>query len=546
MFCPNCGKKVNDNGRFCPHCGSPVGILDAEKVTEAPAMSVIKPKQNKKKNFKLKFILIAVVFAVILVVILSVVAFINSSAYSLSKSLKDGDYGEAVSTYNSDVKDNSLQILLTNWLLSGVASDVIDDYSNEDISYEEALAYLMTVSVMTDLDVSEDADLQIENLEILYNSKTAYELAESYYDAGDYEAAMDAYQKVDESDTAYYEDAQSKIEQSKDNYRADIIEKVGSPSTVSEYETAISFLTSALSVLPNDEELTALLETCKSELVETVKSNAITDATEAIASNNYEQAFEVLEDALTYAPDDTDLLSLTSSAESQYEEYVSAQVANFVSESEYEDAFDAIDDALDLLPDSTALQELEDTTISQYESYITSQVNVLISNDDYDGALNLISRALKLVPGNTVLKELKTKTEEQKPVDLSDLIIVNSSRVETVSSAITDRWGNYYDGAVKYDASYDAFALYNLNDSYTEFTATVFVSTEATSGKNMSIAIYVDDSLVYYKDSITEESMPFTISIDVTNATTMKIVTDNAGSFNSGILYFADAVLSKN
>ncbi|MCD8019270.1 MAG: NPCBM/NEW2 domain-containing protein [Clostridiales bacterium] len=350
---------------------------------------------------------------------------------------------------------------------------------------------------MTALNVAEDAIMQLESLQTIYASKQAYDLAESYYEAGDYEAAMDAYQEVDESDTERYEDAQSKIASATENYRAQIIEKVGSPSTVDEYETAISLLNSALAVLPDDEELTELLEACKTELVETIKSTALSEATDAIAAGDYEEAFDLLEAALKYAPEDSDLQALVSSAQSQYEEYIASLVAD------------------------------------------------LVAQDDYDGALELIQQALKVLPGSTALKELQTTTQEQKPVPLTDLVVIASDNIEVITTAITDRWGNYYDGTVKFDASRDAYALYNLNKNYTTFTATVFVPSEATNGKDMFISIYVDDELVYYVDSITEESAPISLSVDVSNASTLRIVTGNDGSYNSGYLCFSDAILKK-
>ena len=61
-----------------------------------------------------------------------------------------------------------------------------------------------------------------------------------------------------------------------------------------------------------------------------------------------------------------------------------------------------------------------------------------------------------------------------------------------------------------------------------------------------SIAIYVDEELVFFKDEITEESQPIAISIDLTNKDTMRIVTTwYEGAWGSNFIYFSNSSFEK-
>lgn len=75
-------------------------------------------------------------------------------------------------------------------------------------------------------------------MESLNSSMEAYKKAEELYEDGDYEEAMEAYAQVSEDDSNY-EEAQSKMSQCVDSYKAEILNKTENPEDEQEYETAI-------------------------------------------------------------------------------------------------------------------------------------------------------------------------------------------------------------------------------------------------------------------------------------------------------------------
>lgn len=113
-----------------------------------------------------------------------------------------------------------------------------------------------------------------------------------------------------------------------------------------------------------------------------------------------------------------------------------------------------------------------------------------------------------------------------------------------IKDAITDRWGNVYDGAVKFESNNDAFGLYNLNGQYTRLTGTVFVSKDSSNGANVSFSVYLDEKLVQHVENITVETAPIALDIDVTGATTLRITTAHT-EWPWGELCFANTRLEK-
>ena len=70
----------------------------------------------------------------------------------------------------------------------------------------------------------------------------AYKKAEELYEDGDYEEAMEAYAQVSEDDSNY-EEAQSKMSQCIDSYKAEILNKTENPEDALNY-----FITENLSL----------------------------------------------------------------------------------------------------------------------------------------------------------------------------------------------------------------------------------------------------------------------------------------------------------
>lgn len=56
---------------------------------------------------------------------------------------------------------------------------------------------------------------------------------------------------------------------------------------------------------------------------------------------------------------------------------------------------------------------------------------------------------------------------------------------------------------------------------------------------------YAAGTVSYYREGITEETAPINLELDVTGKTTMRVVTDNSGTYSYGYLYFTNTNFAK-
>lgn len=271
------------------------------------------------------------------------------------------------------------------------------------------------------------------------------------------------------------------------------------------------------------------------------------ESAEAYYQNGeYSSAITAYETVLSLDPSNADAASGITEAEDTWRNTVLEEAEHYASQGDLDSAADIIYMAAErYFGDDAELASELDSLYERRVEQMTDDVYTAADGGDWDGALELLDTYQAQYPDNQSLEDARADIVKKMPITLKNLTAVSSKETTVLTSVVSDRWGNVYDGAVNFDASNDAFSLYNLNKGYTSFTGTVFVPNEATNGKNMSFAIYLDEELVYYKDGITEETAPISFEIDVTGATTMRIVTDNTGSYPFGHLYFANTSFAK-
>lgn len=196
---------------------------------------------------------------------------------------------------------------------------------------------------------------------------------------------------------------------------------------------------------------------------------------------------------------------------------------------DYEGAFDAISHGKEYFGDNTDVLAASEEINTMYQQYLSDEVMTLADGGNWDGALEKLDEYQQLFPSSQILSATRDEIESTMPITLENLTLVSSNKIEIYEGAVKDRWGNLYDGAIRYGAfSKDSYGigLYNLNKNFTRFTGVAFVgqSDKNSAESNVSLSIYLDEKLVYYTDGITTETAPMTLDIDVTNATTMRIV----------------------
>lgn len=199
----------------------------------------------------------------------------------------------------------------------------------------------------------------------------------------------------------------------------------------------------------------------------------------------------------------------------------------------------------------------------EFNNQIKQEIN--LDNGDISGAVN------KLVEENKELRQEINELEDKlstyesaekesasavaSPVsqeaqegvpngvtELKDLPEVDS-RDYVQEVPFTDSYGNDYEIGYKFDASYNAYAVFGLKGQYTTFSAKVVCGQDTGSGTDMKIYIYKDDDELL--DTITHiDKTTETLAIgpyDITGARNLTIKTANDGSYSYGRCCLVDA-----
>jgi tetratricopeptide (TPR) repeat protein len=196
---------------------------------------------------------------------------------------------------------------------------------------------------------------------------------------------------------------------------------------------------------------------------------------------------------------------------------------------------------------STKLPEDDEiiAKISVYEKvYISNTIETAAAafvtpSKDYSNALSIINSALQYYPDNIDLNAKKNYYQTFAPVYLFDMTKLKGE-ADTLKTD-TDIYGNSYEKC--FWAGYNSMLYnstdisYNLSKTYNTFTATVYCRSKKNDVQNMTVEIYADGKLVFQKLKIADNATtPFTINLDVTGVTELRIVLDrDTGAIASGI-----------
>ena len=266
-----------------------------------------------------------------------------------------------------------------------------------------------------------------------------------------------------------------------------------------------------------------------------------------LQNQEYASAISAYEYVLTLDEANEAAASGLEQAADDYRDYVLKQSEQYASQGDFESAGNVLQNAADsYFQDDAEITAAMDALEEQKIQHAVEEIETAADGGDWDEALELLDDYQEQYPAEQVLQETREDIVKRMPITLKNLTLVSSEHLSIIGSVVTDRWGNVYDGAVQYDASNNAYGLYNLNKAYTSFTGTVFVPKESRyTGYSMSLAIYLDEELIYYKEGITEETAPISLELDVTGKTTMRIATDNFGKPFYGYLYFTNTNFAK-
>lgn len=518
MFCGKCGAQIPDGCDFCPRCGSdlriPGGNGEAGNTGSAAGSGAAhkgssggmeshtagRAEPVRAKNSRGKIVLILAVVLILALLAGGAAVYMTSPAREVQDLIGEGSYTSAVRVYNSDVSGNFLWEQLTDSVIEECIQQARDDYENGSISYEKAESILTALSAIEDASLAEEALDTWAEIVSAESSAAVFAAAEELYNAGEYEEALEIYVQIDE-DAADYETAQSRISECRELYIEDVLARASSPSTQSEYTTALALVEVALGVFPDDEDLLTRQGELTEEYYALVKSDAMAAANDAIEEDDYASAIETVNTALGILGTDSELTALLESAQ------------------------------------------------SAYETYVTSEVSTLVSAGEYDDALSLIQKALNVMPESTSLDALYETTQAAQPVKLSSLTLAETDgNIELVTGQeiYTDTIGNTYGSGNLYriekggSGSKEPYVKYYLGSEYTTMTFTIAVSNEDDNCKDTrTVTVYGDeDEVLYTSGEIDRTTVPIEVTVDVSGTDWIYIKADKKSYYAVPLLIY--------
>lgn len=276
-------------------------------------------------------------------------------------------------------------------------------------------------------------------------------------------------------------------------------------------------------------------------------NESLNTAAEYLQNEDYDGALSIYSNVLSTDPENAIATQGMEDATNAYRENILKTVREYVAQDEFDLAEKKLQAALENhFQGDEALETELDAVQEQRIDQMSEDIYTAAEGGDWDGAVGLLDTYQKQFPDEQKLTDIRSDIEKKMPITLKNLTTISSKSMKVIQGVVTDRYGNVYDGAVEFNTLNQGYALYSLSNNFTTFTGTAFVSKSEYTGYDFSLAIYVDEKLVYYKEHISEETAPITFSIDVTGGTTLRVSTDfeGLGQWNS-CLQLADTSFVK-
>ncbi len=499
-----------------------------------------KEKKQKKKLSKFKIILLILLILVLALVGTGIYLYVASPIGSIMTALREEAYEDAVDIYNDDAEDNAIYSLACSYLLKQEITSAKDDFLADKVSYKTVNNMLVSMSNLSNEELADAAKEQAVVIQELHEAQETYKQAEDLFEKGDSKEALLLYQQIGE-DMPEYESAQAQIAACRDDYKESVLNQTATASTQEDYLTAMENVTVAIDVLGEDTDLNQRLTDLTDGYHALVKREAMQEANAAAQRKAYPDALATLEKALSILPEDADLTALHTSISDTYAdiriEEIRKQVEVSIAENNYIQAISILKEGTREFPDSTLLSDLYASVCLTFDTVVTDQVVGLLNNYDYDTALTVLESIISSYPDSQAINSLYEIVLANMPVKLSEFTISDCDNYYEITGigVVEDTIGNVYSAGNLYefdDSWYDGYAEYYLGGEYSTLKLTIAVKNTYQSYKtSRSISIYGDkEDVLYTTGNIGRTTAPIEVTVDVTGVQWLYIYCSDNGS----------------
>ena len=260
--------------------------------------SPVPPVEEKKKKKGKAGLIVAIVVLLLVLAGGGIFVFMrmNSPAKKIAAAFAANDIDTVVELYEK-VGDKEMDEVvsqareyaekLTEGYLDGTGEQDYKTVSN-------------TLSKLQGSVLSGDKELAgwISTIESVEDSRSAFKLAESYKEAGNYVEAFSEYAKVIKEDELNYAQAQQAIEETENLYREAVIKEARSYEESGNYEEARDVYEEALTVLEGDTQILSAIDDLEAAVVQQAFVEALEEADRAAGEGRYSDAIGIINDAM--------------------------------------------------------------------------------------------------------------------------------------------------------------------------------------------------------------------------------------------------------
>ena len=468
--CNSCQSMQKDSNKFCTQCGSAeFSPIDKQYLH----MNLDTEKKNLLAFLKNNSILVAIAAAVVILVVTATTVLFNP-LNQIMYDIKRDNFSAAADIYQTKIIDDVDKNRKTYSKVSTYAKELLEQYKKQEISYDDLSTKLNGINSIQILR-KEIGYIYMEADQIRFLRET-YSSAETEFEKGNYEEAINLYGQVAYTDFENSEDAVEKYNQSIKAFRDDVMSSVQGYIDSGEYSSALYLLDDALDTLPEDTELLSAQQSCmQAEYDDNIQN--LLEETEVYKKNK-----------------------------------------------DYVEALDFLESCISTYPEEALLQKEKTDCLAEFEAYVIEESLKLAKEGNYQNALSLTESGLNYFT-STKVTELSTIYASYIPVILGEMEMFQNntqggmwvSKTDETNKYLEDNYGNVYENSLSVG---HGSVTYLVNFKYQTFSGTVaFPKGVESDGarESATLTIYGDGQKIKEFIKVNEATKPEAFSLDVSS-----------------------------
>lgn len=211
-------------------------------------------------------------------------------------------------------------------------------------------------------------------------------------------------------------------------------------------------------------------------------------------------------------------------------------------EKKFAEAFQAIDSAMEALGSDEDLEQMRKDNEEKYVEYVLEQADSFIKERKISDAENILTQAKNTVSRNEISNKL-SELEKYRPVNLSELRVIDSKDIKIEKGLSKDSYGNEYNDALvmtPYQRNESADIYLNVDGRYNRLIGTIasHENMRTESGDDpyrFKVEIYADGNLVFTSGEYTKTTAPADFLADIGQAKVVQIRAQHINEYSGGV-----------